>query len=84
MDGEALKVALAADDVAARSLAIARRQQAAGQGATLAVLADEAAERQTRLAVLQARAAQDGDVAALYQALGGGWWNEAEAQRASR
>ena len=83
-DGEALKTAEGADAVAGRSLAIARRQQAAGQGTTLAVLSSEAAEHQTRLALLQARAAQDSDVAALYQALGGGWWNAPQSQRASR
>ena len=84
MDGEALKTAQTADDVAAHSLAIARRQQTVGQSTTLAVFAGEAAEHQTRLAILQARAAQDSDVAALYQALGGGWWNAPADQRASR
>ena len=74
-DGEALKTAAAADAVSKQSLAIAKRQWEAGQGTALAVLSAEATQRQSRLAVLQARAAQDSDVAALYQALGGGWWN---------
>ena len=74
-DGEALKTAAAADAVSQKSLAIAKRQQAAGQATALAVLSAEATERQTRLAVLQAQAAKDSDIAALYQALGGGWWN---------
>jgi hypothetical protein len=32
--------------------------------------------------VLRARANRYGDVAALFQALGGGWWNEAPARKA--
>jgi NodT family efflux transporter outer membrane factor (OMF) lipoprotein len=74
-DGEALKTAQVADAVSEKSLAIAKRQLDAGQGTALAVLSAEATQRQTRLAVLQAQAAKDSDIAALYQALGGGWWN---------
>ena len=74
-DGEAAARAQAEEDVSQRTLAIARRQLAAGQGATLAVLSAEEAEHATHALVLQADAARLGDVAALYQALGGGWWN---------
>ena len=48
---------------------------AAGRATALAVLGAEQTEHQTRLALLQARAARYDDVAALFQALGGGWWN---------
>jgi outer membrane protein TolC len=36
----------------------------------------EQAEAQARLALAQAQGNQYQDVAALFQALGGGWWNE--------
>ncbi len=74
-DGEALRTAEAADEAARRSLDIARRQLAAGQGTALAVLSAEQADRQSHLATLQAEASRYDDVAALFQALGGGWWN---------
>jgi outer membrane protein TolC len=35
----------------------------------------EQTEDQARLALLQAQANRYADVAALFQALGGGWWN---------
>jgi outer membrane protein TolC len=76
-DSDALKAAQTAEAVSVRSLAIARHQLAAGQGTALAVLGAEVTEHQSRLALLQAKASQDTDVAALFQALGGGWWNDA-------
>jgi NodT family efflux transporter outer membrane factor (OMF) lipoprotein len=74
-DGEAVARAQAEEDVSQRSLAIARRQLVAGQGASLAVLSAEEAEHASHTLLLQADAARLGDVAALYQALGGGGWN---------
>jgi len=84
-DGDAVRMAEAANAASRRSLEIARRQQAAGQGTALAVLSAEAADHQARLAKVQAQASRDEDVAALFQALGGGWWNtDATALAASR
>jgi outer membrane protein TolC len=37
-------------------------------------LGAEQTEAQARIALVQARAGQYADVAALFQALGGGWW----------
>ena len=37
-----------------------------------------AAYQQARLAVVQAQAARYADTAALFQALGGGWWNRTD------
>jgi hypothetical protein len=42
---------------------------------SLALLSGEQAHRQSVLALLQAQATRLGDTAALFQALGGGWWN---------
>jgi NodT family efflux transporter outer membrane factor (OMF) lipoprotein len=77
-DARAFDAAMAAERAAERSLAIARRQQAAGLVGVLSVLNAELAWRQTSLARIQAQASRLADAAALFQALGGGWWNRAE------
>lgn len=74
-DADALTAAEAAEAANRRSLDIARRQFDLGQAGVLAVLSAEQAEHQARQASLQARAARYADVTALFQALGGGWWN---------
>jgi NodT family efflux transporter outer membrane factor (OMF) lipoprotein len=74
-DGDAVRDAETGDQVSQTSLAIARRQLAAGQGTALAVLGAEETQHQSTLALQQADAARYDDVAALFQALGGGWWN---------
>lgn len=76
-DGDGLKTATAAEAAAARSLAIARRQQELGQTSALGLLTAEQADQQARLAMIQAEANRLTDTALLYQALGGGWWNQA-------
>ena len=81
-DGDSLRTAAAAETAASRSLAIARRQQELGQTSALGLLTAEQAQQQTRLAVIQAEANRFADTAALYQSLGGGWWNQPEAQAA--
>ena len=74
-DAEALRAAAASERAAARGLAIVRKQLAAGQIPYAGVLAAETAWQQARLALVQAQAARLMDTAALFQALGGGWWN---------
>jgi NodT family efflux transporter outer membrane factor (OMF) lipoprotein len=74
-DGDALNAAETSEAVSRHSLAIAERQLTAGQGTALAVLSAQETEHQTRAALLQVRASRYDDVAALFQALGGGWWN---------
>jgi NodT family efflux transporter outer membrane factor (OMF) lipoprotein len=78
-DGDALRTAEAARAASRRSLEIARHQLTAGQGTALAVLSAEQADHTARLATLQAQASRYDDVAALFQALGGGWWNDKTA-----
>lgn len=74
-DADALKAADAAQAASRHSLDIARRQLGLGDVSRLTVLSAEQADRQAALAVIQARANRYDDVAALFQALGGGWWN---------
>jgi NodT family efflux transporter outer membrane factor (OMF) lipoprotein len=80
-DADGLAAAEAAQAASQHSLEIARRQLALGDVSRLAVLAAEQTETQAQLARLQAQASRYADVAALFQALGGGWWNDAAAQR---
>jgi NodT family efflux transporter outer membrane factor (OMF) lipoprotein len=77
-DATALSDAARSEKAAADSLDIARRQQALGAVNTLAVLVLQQAYQQAALARVQAQAARLADTAALYQSLGGGWWNRAE------
>ena len=81
-DAEAEKSAETAAAAASRSLDISKHQYALGDLNRLAMLSAEQTDAQARIAALQARAARFDDVAALFQALGGGWWN-GEAGRAA-
>jgi NodT family efflux transporter outer membrane factor (OMF) lipoprotein len=74
-DADALAAAAKAERAAKDSLDIARRQLASGAVSYLALLAAEQAYQQAVIARAQAQAARLADTAALFQALGGGWWN---------
>jgi len=83
-DADALRADEAAAEAADASLDIARRQLGLGDLSRLAVLSAEQTDAQARLALLQARANRYADAAALFQALGGGWWNDAAARPAAK
>ena len=74
-DAAALASAELADRAAARSLAIARHQLALGDISEVAMLNAEQIWRQAEISLAQARASRYADTVALFQALGGGWWN---------
>jgi NodT family efflux transporter outer membrane factor (OMF) lipoprotein len=74
-DAKTLDALVSAERAAEKSLQIARKQWAAGATSSLAVLAAEQTYRQAALARVQADAARLSDTVALFQALGGGWWN---------
>ena len=74
-DADALTAAVASERAAARSLDIVRRQMELGQVAYLALLNAQNTYQQAHLALVQAEAGRLADTAALFQALGGGWWN---------
>ena len=78
-DGRSLTTATVAEQAAQRSYEIAKHQLELGQIGRSGLLAAQQASLQTRLALSQARAARLADTAALFQALGGGWWNRASA-----
>jgi len=74
-DAVALKAALDAKVLAEDSLSIARRQLQLGDISYFALLTAEQAYFQTTLVLVQAQSNRYADTAALFQALGGGWWN---------
>jgi outer membrane protein TolC len=77
-DSDALEAAPKSERTAARALAIARRQLDLGDISETVLLNAEALHAQALLALVQARANRLSDCVALFQALGGGWWNRLE------
>jgi NodT family efflux transporter outer membrane factor (OMF) lipoprotein len=78
-DADALKAQVAAERAAADSLALSEQQYKAGAITYLLLLTAEQTYQQTRISLVQAQAARYADTATLFQALGGGWWNRADA-----
>ena len=79
---------LAAADAAERAAKVTRdlthEQLRDGFADYLADLAAQIAYQQAVLSLIQAQSTRFGDTAALYQALGGGWWNRAPEQASAR
>ena len=73
-DAEGLRAAAAAADAAKVTLDGAQRQLQDGYIGYPALLAAEQAYQQTQISLVQAEANRFADTAALFQALGGGWW----------
>jgi len=74
-DAEGLKAAATASDAAKTTLDLAQRQYKDGYAGYLALLSAEQAYQQARITLVQAQASRYADTAALFQALGGGWWH---------
>ena len=74
-DADAMTAVARAEQAAARSFDIAQKQYAVGDISMVSLLNAQLAYRQAQLALIQARAARYADTVALFQALGGGWWN---------
>jgi outer membrane protein TolC len=74
-DARAEKAAKTAETAAAKSLAVVRKQLEYGQISTIALLNAQQTYMQAMLALVQEKAGRYSDTAALFQALGGGWWN---------
>jgi len=80
-DAKALNAASAAKDATSKTLDLTKRQLQSGQANYLAVLSAEQTYQQAVINLVQARANRYADTAALFQALGGGWWNRAELSK---
>ncbi|HEY0746658.1 MAG TPA: efflux transporter outer membrane subunit [Steroidobacteraceae bacterium] len=76
-DAEAVKAAANAADAAKVTLDLARRQWQSGYAGYLGLLTAQQADQQARITLIQAQANRFADTAALFQALGGGWWHRA-------
>jgi NodT family efflux transporter outer membrane factor (OMF) lipoprotein len=74
-DADTLHEQAAAEQAASDSYALARVQFSAGSLSYLNLLNADRTWQQARLALVQAEAARLADTAALFQALGGGWWH---------
>jgi NodT family efflux transporter outer membrane factor (OMF) lipoprotein len=77
-DADALKAAAAAKDAAAVTLDLAKKQFQAGYVNYLGLLNAEQTYQQAVINLVQAQANRYADTAALFEALGGGWWNRAD------
>jgi NodT family efflux transporter outer membrane factor (OMF) lipoprotein len=79
-DAESLREAVAAEQAAQVTLDITVKQQQLGYVNYLSLLSAQQAYQQTRITRVQAQANRFADTAALFQALGGGWWNRPDAR----
>ena len=77
-DADTLKAAVAAERAAGKSLAIVRSQMELGDVSYLALLTAEQIYQQAVINLVQALANRHTDTAALFQALGGSWWNRSD------
>jgi outer membrane protein TolC len=75
-DAKALRSAATAEKAAKTTLELSRLQLAHGYIGTFELLAAQQAYQQARIALVDAEASRFADTAALYQALGGGWWHD--------
>ena len=77
-DADGLKAALKSEQAATRSVDIARAELRLGAGSSLSLLTAEQVYEASRSALIQAQAHRLSDTAALFIALGGGWWNRTD------
>jgi NodT family efflux transporter outer membrane factor (OMF) lipoprotein len=74
-DADSLNAAVTSEASAQKSLTIARRRLELGQTGYLEFLTAQSAYQRALVGRVQAQASRYSDTAALFQALGGGWWN---------
>jgi len=80
-DADALNSATAAKTAAGVTLDLARKQYESGYASYLALLSAEQTYQQAVINLVQAQANRYADTAALFQALGGGWWNRPDVPK---
>ena len=77
-DADALAAETTAERSAAESLNLVQAQFKSGGASYLQVLTAEQTYQTAAIALVKARAQRYADTAALFQALGGGWWNRTD------
>jgi NodT family efflux transporter outer membrane factor (OMF) lipoprotein len=80
-DAETLLAQDTAAKTAAESVKLVQAQYSSGAASYLQVLATEQTYQNAAIALVRARAQRFADTAALFQALGGGWWNRPDIAR---
>ena len=80
-DADAIVAAAAAERSASASLDLAHRQYQLGAIDYLTLLNAQRTWQQARISLVQAEATRYSDTAALFQALGGGWWHRHDVAR---
>jgi NodT family efflux transporter outer membrane factor (OMF) lipoprotein len=78
LDAATLKAQRAALRASSDTLDLARGQYRLGAITYVQLLTAQRSYQQARLALVQVQAARYADTAALFQALGGGWWNRTD------
>jgi len=81
-DAKTLKAQAEAEAASRESLEVTREQLKVGGANYLALLNAQRQYNIAKAALVQAQAARYADTAALFQALGGGWWNREQASAA--
>ena len=81
-DGRAVAAANAAVSASRQSVELVRKQFGLGAVSSASLLITQSAYLQALVTQAQAQANQYADTAALFQALGGGWWNRRDAKPA--
>jgi NodT family efflux transporter outer membrane factor (OMF) lipoprotein len=79
-DAVTLQKAVAAERAAERSLNITRQRLQLGDITYLEVLNAQQTYQQALISLVQAQSNRFADTAALFQALGGGWWNRTDEE----
>lgn len=82
-DAKTLQAQQLAETSAHEALVITEKQYRLGGVSYLSLLNAQRQYQQTRISRIQAQAARFTDTAALFQALGGGWWNENNGKQSS-
>jgi outer membrane protein TolC len=77
-DADGLKAAANAASATTAALQVAQQQEHVGYAGYLALLSAEQADQQAQLNLVQAKANRYLDTVALFQALGGGWWQRTD------
>jgi len=83
-DAIALKAQADAEAAARESLDMTTKQLQFGSASYLALFNAQRQYEQAKIGLVQAQAARYADTAALFQALGGGWWSRDEQKKKSQ
>jgi NodT family efflux transporter outer membrane factor (OMF) lipoprotein len=79
-DAKTLAAAQRSEHAAAKTLEITRKRLALGDIGHVELLTAEQSWQQAQIALVQAQSSRYTDTVALFQALGGGWWNREDIE----